>query len=287
MHTNSIDNRFQYKGIHIPPLIYGTAWKEGGTEALTRMALRTGFRGIDTANQPRHYNEPAVGQAITEALRGGDLQRRDLFIQTKFTYPAGQDHRMPYDAAAPAAEQVKQSLTRSLSHLQTDYVDALILHGPSVPHGWGGTDWEVWRTMEAMQHGGKVRMLGVSNIDRDQLALLLDKAEIKPAIVQNRCFARKRWDYEVRVLCRSNGIIYQGFSLLTANVAEINTPMIGKIAERTGSTRAQVVFAFALQSGMVSLTGTTQQRHMRQDLAAHEIELNEEEVWTIEQIAVL
>src|SRR5260221_14407792 len=92
----------------IPKLLYGTAWKEERTESLTALALEAGFRGIDTANQRKHYFEAAVGQAVRTAIGAGRVTRGELFLQTKFTSRGGQDQRLPYDAQAPVATQVKQ-----------------------------------------------------------------------------------------------------------------------------------------------------------------------------------
>src|SRR5436305_4949807 len=103
-----------------PTFLYGTAWKEDRTAALTELALRLGFRGIDTANQRRHYFEAAVGEGLAAAYRAGIVARADVFLQTKFTYQSGQDHRLPYDPAARLSVQVAQSLAGSLEHLGTD-----------------------------------------------------------------------------------------------------------------------------------------------------------------------
>src|SRR5579862_9903310 len=115
----------------VPDFLYGTAWKEERTAALVELALRAGFRGIDTANQRRHYFEVGVGEGLAAAYRAGVVTRPDLFLQTKFTYQRGQDHRLPYDPAAKLSDQVAQSLASSLEHLGTDYVDSFVLHGPS------------------------------------------------------------------------------------------------------------------------------------------------------------
>ena len=98
-----------HRGHKIPSFLYGTAWKEDRTEALTAQALAAGFTGIDTANQRKHYYEAGVGAAVTRALADGLIRREQLFLQTKFTFQAGQDHRLPYDPAADYATQVKQS----------------------------------------------------------------------------------------------------------------------------------------------------------------------------------
>ena len=106
-------------GVAVPALLYGTAWKEADTQRLTELALQRGFRGIDTANQRRHYVEAAIGPAVAASVARGLVSRNDLFLQTKFTFRAGQDDRLPYDADAPIPVQVEQSFASSLSHLGT------------------------------------------------------------------------------------------------------------------------------------------------------------------------
>src|SRR5499426_3593296 len=147
-----------------PGFLYGTAWKEERTPALTEQALRAGFRGIDTANQRRHYFEAGVGEALAAAYRAGIVTRADLFLQTKFTYEGGQDHRLPYDPAAPLSTQVAQSMASSLEHLGTDHVDSYVLHGPASGHGWTEYDAEVWEAMVGERAAGRTQQLGVSNV---------------------------------------------------------------------------------------------------------------------------
>lgn len=276
----------QHRGMKIPTFLYGTAWKENATEALTSLALACGFRGIDTANQRRHYYEAGVGNTVQRILSESKLPRSDLFLQSKFTYVDSQDHRLPYDPQADYATQVRQSFASSLEHLHTPYLDSYILHGPSVSRGLSDADWEVWRTMEELQRSGSVKLLGISNVNYQQLQLLLDQAEIKPAFVQNRCFARTRWDAGIRELCRANDVIYQGFSLLTANVPELNRPVMHKIAVKTGASIPLVVFRFALQVGMLPLTGTTSKNHMLEDLSVYDMELDAADIAAIENIAL-
>ena len=79
---------------------------------------------------------------------------------------------------------------------------------------------------------------------------------VAPALVQNRCYARTGWDQEVREVCRERGMVYQGFSLLTANQRELRGATVAAIALRLGVTIPQVVFRFAFAVGMVALTGT-------------------------------
>jgi diketogulonate reductase-like aldo/keto reductase len=257
----------------IPTILYGTAWKEERTRALTEQALATGYRAIDTANQRKHYFEAGVGEAIAAS----GLDRSHLFLQTKFTYVRGQDHRLPYDPRADLSTQVAQSCARSLEHLGTTYLDSYILHGPWAD-GWNPADDEVWAAMTALHRTRTVRALGVSNVDAGQLAALIARAEVGPTFVQNRCYARMGWDRAVRAICHRHDVTYQGFSLLTANRAELQRPAISSIADRHGVTVAQVVFAFARALGILPLTGTSSVEHLRDDLAALELQLTADEI---------
>ena len=213
----------------LPDFLYGTAWKEDRTPALTELALRMGFRGIDTANQRRHYFEEGVGQGLAAAYRAGLVTRDDLFLQTKFTYRPGQDHRLPYDPAASLSVQVAQSMASSLDHLGTDHVDSYVLHGPSSNHDWTDADTEVWEAMRKERDAGRTRLLGVSNVSLRHLQQMAAARAELPAFVQNRCYARLGWDRAVRLFCRERKIIYQGFSLLTANREVLHHPLIASL----------------------------------------------------------
>ncbi len=273
----------EVQGVRVPRFLYGTAWKEHRTEGLIRLALEVGFRGIDTANQRQHYFEAGVGAAIAAA----GIARDELFLQTKFTYVRGQSHRLPYDPDAPLGRQVEQSFASSLKHLGVDHVDSYLLHGPESGRGWSAADREVWSAMERLHRERRARLLGVSNISRDQLVTLCGSATVTPAIVQNRCYARTGWDQEVRETCRERGIVYQGFSLLTANQRELRGATTAAIARRLGATIPQLVFRFAFAVGMVALTGTSDRTHMQQDLAALDLAITESDVAALERLCSL
>jgi diketogulonate reductase-like aldo/keto reductase len=269
----------------VPDFLYGTAWKEDSTAELTELAIRAGFRGIDTANQRRHYFEAGAGEGLAAAYRAGIVTRADLFLQTKFTYQDGQDHRLPYDPAASLSTQVAQSMASSLEHLSTDYVDSFVLHGPSARYNWTNEDAETWEAMVRERNAGRTRLLGVSNVALTHLEQMLEHHADAPAFVQNRCYARLGWDREIRELCRKNNIIYQGFSLLTANKDVLRHSTITALAEQEGATPAQIVFAFSREVGMLPLTGTSSSEHMRQDLESRNLVLTEDAVRAIELIA--
>ena len=268
----------------IPDFIYGTAWKEDRSAALTELALRMGFRAIDTANQRRHYFEAGVGEGLAAAYRAGIAKRADLFLQTKFTYQGGQDHRLPYDPEAHLSTQVAQSLASSLEHLGTTYVDSFVLHGPASGYGWTEADAEVWTAMVKERDAARARALGVSNVSLLHLQQMADLHADAPAFVQNRCFARFGWDRNVRAFCRDRKITYEGFSLLTANPEVLGHPLVSALAARGKATPAQIVFSFALAVGMLPMTGTSDAEHMKQDLAARELKLSGDAVRAIESL---
>ena len=154
-------------------------------------------------------------------------------------------------------------------------IDSYVLHGPSGNVGLAAADWAAWRAMEAIHESGRARLLGVSNVTLEQLRSLCQEARVRPRFVQNRCYAATGWDRGVREFCAAGGIVYQGFSLLTANRKAIASPELGRIAERHGRTKSQTVFRFALDVGMIALTGTTSADHMREDLEVFDFRLED------------
>jgi diketogulonate reductase-like aldo/keto reductase len=271
--------------VSIPTFLYGTAWKEERTQALVELALSAGFRSIDTANQRRHYFEEGVGQGLAAACRVGIVTRADLFLQTKFTYPRGQDLRLPYDPGASLSVQVAQSMASSLEHLGTDYVDSYLLHGPSSIEDWTDDDYEVWEAMVRERNAGRTRLLGVSNISVAQIEQMTAVHSEAPAFVQNRCYARLGWDREMRSFCRDRKIVYQGFSLLTANKDVLRNPVVTNLATEKNATPEQIIFGFARAAGMLPLTGTSNPEHMKQDLASVTLTLAPDTVDAIETLA--
>jgi len=138
--------------------------------------------------------------------------------------------------------------------------------------------------MRRERDAGRSRLLGVSNVWLGHLEEMTSQSEL-PGFVQNRCFARTGWDREVREFCRERKIIYQGFSLLTANLEVVRSSLLARVAAGRGVAPAQVVFAFARAAGMVPLTGTSSAEHMRQDLESTQVKLSPDEVSAIENLA--
>jgi len=263
-------------GVKMPRIIYGTAWKKDRTADLVVKAIQAGFRGIDTACQPKHYNEPLVGAAL-HSLKNHGIERETLFLQTKFTPLSGQDLRqVPYDKNSPVELQVAQSFEASKKNLQTEYVDSLVLHSPMAPHA---LLMKVWNAMEKIQKTGGARQLGISNCyDTEVIMSLSTDANVKPAVVQNRFYQETGYDADLRYWCSNHGVIYQSFWTLTANPHILSSNTVRTIAQKYKKTEAQIFFRYLSQSGIVPLTGTSSEQHMREDLSIFDFELSSEDL---------
>lgn len=266
----------------LPPLIYGTAWKKERTADLVEKAILNGFRGIDTACQPKHYNEAGVGEAL-QRLKEQGIARDQLFIQTKFTPIDGQDPAtIPYDPAATIAVQVRQSIQISLRNLNVDYIDALLLHSPLSTHK---QTMEAWRALEDLQREGVIGRLGISNCyELDELKLIYEESSIKPSLLQNRFYARTAYDKDLRALINDKTITYQSFWTLTANPHILSHPLIVGIARTRSVTEPQVLFRFLTQMNIIPLIGSCSDKHMQEDLAIFDFSLTTDEINKIQAL---
>lgn len=259
------------------PFLYGTAWKKEATSDLVVQAIRAGFRGIDTACQPKHYREDLVGVALARLSREDGIHRDDLWLQTKFTPISGQDpNNVPYNVSAPVAEQVEQSIRRSLQNLCTDRIDSLVLHSPMESID---ATLEVWAVFERAVAAGQVRQLGISNCyDPAFFKMLHARARVKPMVLQNRFYSDSGYDCELRAFCADHGVVYQSFWTLSANPKILQSLEVKRTAKRLEATPAQVLFRWLIQSGHQPLTGTKSSEHMQQDLNVVHLELSADEM---------
>lgn len=266
-------------GVRMPRLLYGTAWKKERTAYWVETALRHGFDGIDTAGQPRHYDEAGAGAGVIASQR----PRERLYLQTKFTPLAGQDPgRVPYDPAAPLALQVAQSFAVSQRHLGSEHINALLLHSPLRSRD---DLREVWQAMEALVDAGTVALIGISNCyEPAQLDALWRDARIKPAIVQNRFHAATGYDAGVRAFCRAQGMVYQSFWTLSANPHLLGSATLLALAAAYARTPAQILFRYLIQRGVVPLTGTTSLDHLRESVAVVDFALDAGDAAAIDAI---
>lgn len=262
--------------MRMPSIIYGTAWKKERTADLVEAALQAGFRGIDTACQPKHYDESLVGVGLQRMVSQG-LKREDVYLQTKFTPLSSQDPEdLPYSVSSSLKEQVMTSFEVSLANLQTDYIDALLLHSPLDSHE---QTMQAWMAMENLYSQGCVYQLGISNCyDLDVFKALYAEANVKPGIVQNRFYKDTAYEVELRDWCKDKGIIFQSFWSLTANPDILSSDTVGMYADKYKKTAAQIFFRYLSQSGIVPLTGTASEQHMREDLDIFNFTLSTDEL---------
>ena len=264
-------NMTNLSSLAMPRLLYGTAWKKDKTADLVTKAVKYGFRGIDTACQPKHYNEAGVGEAIQRLTNEG-IARKDLYIQTKFTPLNGQDPlNIPYNSKTPLSEQVAQSFEASKKNLGVSYVDGLILHSPleNIDRSM-----IVWQALEQIYHQGGTKCIGLSNCyDLEMLKQLNELAFIKPAILQNRFYQDTGYDNEIRKWCQKQKIIYQSFWTLTANPQILSSETVQTAARTYQKTAAQIFFRVLVEIGIVPLTGTCSDKHMQEDLEIFNFDL--------------
>ncbi|KAJ5649204.1 uncharacterized protein N7484_002927 [Penicillium longicatenatum] len=259
----------------IPIFLYGTAWKKDRTADLVYNAVNAGFRGIDTAAQPRHYQEPLVGDGIRRAIADGVVRREELYVQTKFSPISAQDpDNMPYDANASLTEQVHASIKSSLYNLRPSadpssvgeaYIDTVVVHSPlrTIEQTI-----EVWEALETyVPH--KIRNLGISNCPLPVLQALYTSpvVKVKPAVVQNRFYEDTLYDVPLRSFCRDNDIIYQSFWTLTANPELLRSEPVQKLAAYVGISPAAALYALVMGLGNITvLNGTKNETRMAEDL---------------------
>lgn len=255
-----------------PRFIYGTAWKKFKTSALVLEALTSGFRAVDTACQPKHYQEDLVGAGLRSAFQNRICARQDIFLQTKFTPLQGQDrNNVPYDETAPLEQQVRQSIDVSLHNFRPggelesfkdSYIDCLLLHSPI--HPLQGT-LQAWTVLESYVPN-RIRSLGISNVSLDELKILFEAATVKPKVVQNRFYGRTGYDAALRAFCKENDIVYESFWTLTGNPGLLKSAPVADLASEANVEREQALYALVMSLGIAVLNGTTNARRMQGDL---------------------
>ena len=259
-------------GSHLPMVSLGGGYNDTATAATIVAAVAAGFRGIDTACQPKHYHEAGVGDALVQ-LQAEGVERDSLWIQTKFTPLAGQDPaNCPYEKFTSLENQVAESVATSLRNLRVECVDCLLLHSPLPTHR---DTVRVWRAMEKAVAAGRAKTLGVCNMyDPTAFRRLHEDAAVKPSVLQNRFYAQSGYDAELRQMCEARGVRYQSFWTLTANKDALGSRAVGGAAAAHGVTPEQAWFAYMRALGITPLSGTTSEAHMRDDLAAASLQLS-------------
>ncbi|EFZ03606.2 NADP-dependent oxidoreductase domain protein [Metarhizium robertsii ARSEF 23] len=253
-----------------PFYIYGTAFQEDRTGELKALALKNGFRGVDSANYSSAYEEPSIRSTKRKAPRphGRNIDKwGKLHLHpgtTKFTpIWAHAESKLPYNADQPLENQVHESIEQSFQNLKLGYIDALLLHAPFEDEQ---DDTVAWHAMESLVPP-RVGVLGVSNSGRAALEKLYAAASVKPKIAQNRFQEENEYDADIREYLDKTGIVYQAFSLLKANQEIRSSELVARVAERFYTEREIAFYMLVLGLGKVSIVNGTTSEAREMDLS--------------------
>lgn len=244
--------------VAIPQIGLGT-WQlteKEGKKAI-KQALKLGYRHIDTAYYYR--NHQAVGEAVSES----QVDREEVFITTKIW----RDHL--------TEDKLKKQVAESLSQLNMEYVDLLLVHWPnkSVPIE------NTLSAMQKLQEAGSVKAVGVSNFTTDLLQEAI-KTGIKPAVNQVE-YHPTLVQNNLKEFCDKQSITLTAYSPFGHDGQDLRLEPIKEIAERKDATPATVIVRWLIQQEIVAIPKATSKTHQKQNLQAADITLSDKEVSTI------
>lgn len=240
-------------GLEIPAIGLGT-WQmsQEEAEAMVEYALKTGYVHIDTART--YGNEEGVGRGI----KASGLAREDFFLTTKV------------NGFSKTYEEAKQDIEDSLEALDVDYLDLVIIHAPRpwdemFPDGpieklYFEENLQVWRAMEEAYHAGKVKAIGVSNFDIDDLVNLLENVEVKPMLNQIKYHIGFR-DEQLVQFCQENNIVVEAYSPIGTGKL-LGHPELKAIADKYEKSVAQIAIRYCYQKGLVVLPKSVHENYI-------------------------
>lgn len=226
-------------------------------EAAALSALRGGCRLIDTANA--YVNEKAVGRAMKKS----GVPREDIFLETKLW---------------PSFYEQKDAVYKTLARLDTDYIDLLLIHQPAGNYRAG------YRLMEQAYKEGKVKAIGLSNFNAEQIQEILSICEIKPSILQTEVHPYSQ-EKELKAFLKKEGIAIQAwYPLGHGDKALIEEPLFAELGKKYGKSSAQIILRWHIQEGTVVIPGSKNPEHIRDNFDLFDFSLTREEM---EQIAAM
>ena len=251
---SSIPNITLNNGQVIPQFGFGVFQIEPKkTVAAVSTALEAGYRHIDTAEM--YGNEAEVGEAIAAS----GLDRGDVFITSK----------LKNDAHEPDA--AREAFDETLKALGVDYVDLFLIHWP-LPMRYDGDFVSTWKTLEEFYREGRARSVGVSNFQPQHLRRLHGETDIIPAVNQIEAHPYLTQD-DVRAFCAQHQIAVEAWSPLGQG-SVLDDPVVGRIAERTGKTPAQVVLRWHIQRGDIVFPKSVTPDRIRENIDIFDFELS-------------
>ena len=220
-------------------------------EASCVSALAGGCRLIDTANA--YVNEWAVGRA----MKRSGLKREEIFLETKLW---------------PSFYKQADAVEKTLERLDTSYIDLLLIHQPAGNYAAG------YRLMEKAYKEGKVRAIGLSNFNMEQIKEILSICEVKPAILQTEVHPYFQ-EKELKKFLTSQGMAIQAwYPLGHGDKALIEEPVFSKLAQKYGKSNAQIILRWHIQSGNIVIPGSKNPAHIKDNFALFDFALTEEEM---------
>jgi diketogulonate reductase-like aldo/keto reductase len=247
-------------GVLMPVLGFGTWRLQGpGARASVEVAIRTGYRLIDTASM--YGNEAEVG----EAVRDSGVPRRELFVTSKLW-----SHEHGF-------REAKEACARSLERLGMEALDLYLIHWPA-----GGRNVETWQAMIELLEEGKTRSIGVSNFSMQDIAPLVEATGTVPAVDQVE-FGPYHNDARLLSECAEAGIQVEAYSPL--NGTNLNDPGVVRLANSHRRTAAQIVLRWCLQKGTVVLTRSSRPEHIRENADIFDFKLSPQDMELLDRLA--
>ena len=226
-------------------------------EASCISALQDGYRLIDTANA--YVNEKAVGRAMKKS----GIAREEIFLETKLW---------------PSFYNDVDAVEKTLQRLDTDTIDLLLIHQPAGNYIAG------YRLMEQAYKAGKVRAIGLSNFNEEQIREILSVCEVRPAVLQTEIHPYSQEKGLKEFLSKEDIVIQAWYPLGHGDAALLQEPVFAKLAEKYGKSNAQIILRLHIQAGNVVIPGSKNPEHIRANFDLFDFELTAEEMQEIQKL---
>lgn len=226
-------------------------------EASCISALQDGYRLIDTANA--YVNEKAVGRAMKKS----GIAREEIFLETKLW---------------PSFYNDVDAVEKTLQRLDTDTIDLLLIHQPAGNYIAG------YRLMEQAYKTGKVRAIGLSNFNEEQIREILSVCEVRPAVLQTEIHPYSQEKGLKEFLSKEDIVIQAWYPLGHGDAALLQEPVFAKLAEKYGKSNAQIILRWHIQAGNVVIPGSKNPEHIRANFDLFDFELTAEEMQEIQKL---
>ena len=239
-------------GIKMPMAGIGTfLLSPDEAEASVLSALQCGYRLIDTANA--YVNEKAVGRAMKKC----GLKREEIFLETKLW---------------PSFYEQNDAVDKTLERLDTSYIDLLLIHQPAGSYLAG------YKQMEKAYKEGKVKAIGLSNFNQEQIREILSVCEVKPAVLQTEVHLYSQ-EKELKKFLAKEGIVIQAwYPLGHGDKALIEESLFTELGKKYGKSNAQIILRWHIQDGNIVIPGSKNPAHIKDNFDLFDFALTDSEM---------